>query len=240
MKFVIVGAPRTGTTMFLVTLNTLEQFDVYGELLGMHNKNPVPHPQKYIEDQRVKTFNAASKKNNMNMNKFLNFIFNNKKHVGFKLLYQHAIRLPQAVKYIQNPENNIYSVHLKRKNPVKRAISGRLNKFHHYGTGNNSVNPRGVLKSTKDGEKWDRHIYKMFGGDKYMSMYFEDFTKDTNADVMDFTEVFDFFGLDINPMVKVPTKKYGPDKLIDRVGNYGELYNYFKKNAPEYLKYVEE
>lgn len=30
------------------------------------------------------------------------------------------------------------------------------------------------------------------------------------------------------------------DKLIDRVGNYNELHEYFKKNAPEYLKYVEE
>jgi len=237
MKFVVVGAPRTGTTMFLATLNTLEDFNTYSEPLAT-SKRKKPHPQKSLEYFRIKDYKANLKMKELGMNNFLNWLYNTGNHVGFKILYQHIDRFPNAVRYVN--KNEVYKVHLIRKNPVKRAISGRLNKFHHYGTGNNSVNPRGVLKSTKDGEKWDRHIYKMFGGDKYMSMYFEDFTKDTNADVMDFTEVFDFFGLDINPMVKVPTKKYGPDKLIDRVGNYGELHKYFKKNAPEYLKYVEE
>ena len=238
MKFVVVGAPRTGTTMFLVTLNTLEQFDVYGELLGTYRKNPVQHPQKHIEDQRVRTYNVARKREGITTDKFLDSIFDNKKHVGFKILYQHTERFPDAVKYINN--QNIYKVHLLRFNPVKRVVSGFLNRYHHYGEGTNEVKPNVVLNSVKMGQKWDEKLYEMFGKNRYMRMYYEDFTKDSNTDVMDFTEVFNFFGIDVNPMVKVPTKKYGPDKLIDRVGNYGELYNYFKKNAPEYLKYVEE
>ena len=75
---------------------------------------------------------------------------------------------------------------------------------------------------------------------KYMKMYYEDFTNDSNANEVNFTEAFKFFGLDINPIVKVPTKKFGPDKLKDRVKNYNKLHEYFEKNAPEYLKYVEE
>ena len=240
MKFVVIGAPRTGTTMFLITLNTLKEFETYGEVLVMNRKNPVPHPQKHIENFRKRTFEASTKRGGGDMREFVKWLFTTGENVGFKFLYQHAIRMPQVVNYIRNPKNNIYKVHLRRKNPVKRAISGRLNKYHHYGKGNNSVNPQGVLKSVNESRKWDEKLVKMFSGDKYMDLYFEDFTKDTNANIIDFTEVFEFFGLDINPMVKVPTKKYGPDKLKDRVGNYGALYKYFKQNAPEYLKYVEE
>lgn len=240
MKFVVIGAPRTGTTMFLITLNTLKEFDTYGEVLAMNRKNPVPHPQIHIENFRKRTFKAGIGKSDSNMIGFLNQLFSSGINVGFKFLYQHATNMPQVVNYIKNPKNDVYKVHLKRKNPVKRVVSGLLNRHHHYGEGTSIVKPNVVLNGVKRGEKWDDQLFKMFGGEKYMDMYFEDFTKDTNTSKLDFTEVFDFFGLNINPMVKVPTKKYGPDKLKDRVGNYGALHKYFKQNAPEYLKYVEE
>ena len=67
--------------MFLVTLNTLKEFDVYGELLGMHKKNPIPHPQKHIEKQRVKTFNASVKKSDMSIS--------NTKTVGYTAQLLH-------------------------------------------------------------------------------------------------------------------------------------------------------
>lgn len=240
MNFVVVGAPRTGTTMFLVTLNTLKEFDTYGELLAVVGKNPVPHPQQHIENFRQRTFKASTKKSKSNIENFLNWIFNTGDNVGFKFLYQHAIRMPQEVKYIRNPKNNIYKVHLKRRNPVKRVVSDLLNRHHHYGEGTNIVKPNVVLNFVNNSKKWDDKLLNMIGGEKYMDMYFEDFTNDTNISTLDFTKFFDFVGMDINPLVEVPTKKYGPNKLIDRVGNYDELYEYFKKNAPEYLKYVEE
>jgi hypothetical protein len=189
---------------------------------------------------REKTLKASAQISGMRTKKFLDWLYSTGENVGFKFLYQHVMRFRKDVGYFNNEKNNIYKVHLKRKNPIKRAVSGRLNKYHHYGTGNNSVKPEGILKSIKKAESWDRELFTMFGKDKYMQIYYEDFTSDTNADSLDFTEVFKFFGVDINPIVKVPTKKYGPDKLIDRVGNYSQLYKFFEKNASEYLKYMEE
>jgi len=238
VKFVVTGAPRTGTTMFLIALDTVENFNVYGEVLVATSKNPTKHPQAAVENFRIKNVKTMQKRTSKTMEQFVEWLYKTGDNVGFKFLYQHAERFPDVRKYIKRDE--IYKIHLMRKNPVKRMVSGLLNRYHHYGEGTNNVKPPVVLAGIKRAEGWDRKLERMFQCERYMKMYYEDLTKDTNTNILDFTEVFNFFGVSDNPMVKVPTKKYGPDKLIDRVGNYDKLYEYFKKEAPEYLKYVEE
>ena len=244
MRFVLVGLPRTGTTMFLITLNTLKEFDVYGEIMASDFKSFDPHPQKAIEDFRIKTRNNSFGMSGKGKEEFLDIIYlrsERNKHVGFKFLYPHIIKNMELIEgYINCSKKKLTTIHLKRKNPVKRVISQSLNKYHHYGIGNNNVNAEYILKTIEKFKKTDEIIGKWFNRKRYVDMYYEDLTSDTDANEIDFSKMFDYMGIDLNPIVKVPTKKYGPNKLIDRVGNYDELYEYFKKNAPEYLKYVEE
>lgn len=239
MRFVVTGAPRTGTTMFLVSLNTIKNFNVYGEVLVATHKNPVKHPQTAIENFRIKNVKAMQKRKSNTMREFVKWLYTTGDNVGFKFLYQHMERFPDVKNYIRK-ESEIYKIHLMRKNPVKRVISDLLNRYHHYGEGTNNVKPPVVLAGIKRGEEWDRKIERIFQCKRYMKIYYEDLTNDMNVGEMDLTEIFGFLGVDMNPIIKVPTKKYGPDKLSERVANYNELYKYFESKAPEYLKYIKE
>ena len=130
-KFVIIAQPRTGTSMLVNTLNTLPNFNVYGELFVRAKNmlmNPVDHPQEVQREMVLRYIRNSYDLSGKSVRDFLISIYNQPGYVGFKLLFPHLKRKfgSNIIKYIQ--DNNIYKILLYRKNKIKQVISAQTNK----------------------------------------------------------------------------------------------------------------
>jgi hypothetical protein len=221
--------------MVVNTLNSLPDFNVYGELFVKTKSTgkSFTHEQKVQQDM-VRRYHRNSYKMNTfpNIDTFLDNIYERGKNVGFKLLHPHLRKRPageaeQIISYINN--NDIFKIMMWRENRLKRVLSNVTNRKKGKVFADPAVMVRGITK----GLAYDKELMEWFGNGKFIRISYEELTGDRNADVLDLS----FLG--IKKKVEVPLKKYGSHKMRDRISNYDELKKYIEKNTPEYARWLE-
>jgi len=242
-SFVIIGTPRTGTTMLVNTLNNAQNFTVLGEIctpkIGMDIKKK--HWDDVVQEQRKKRIKyhitTWMKKNNKGdtINKlivfeYLDHIFSLDKNVGFKLLYPHMQKIPSVVKYIK--QRNIKCIHLFREKKLKQAVSLQKKKVNKWsGKFNVNINSlKNRVEKLNEQEKW---IEDTFENHPCIRLSYENITNDEYISVLPNNIQKDIFNfLDIKENLDIPlkvfTKRNAPSRLKDRLKNYDEVMKNFK------------
>jgi len=241
-KFVIIAQPRTGTSMLVNALNTLSDFDVYGELFvrvqGMYG---IEHPQE-VQDQMIKRFirysyDLSGKKN---VEDFLNGIYHKHRlNVGFKLLAPHLKRDEgqDIINYIQSKD--IYKILLYRENKLKQVISARTNKQEDKV---HIESPTFVMTRVKYLIREQKELEKTFANGKFIKKSYESLTSERDVKRLDMNWLWDFFGYKWSNTCKakldVPLRKYRPSSIKDNVSNFGTLASHIKNKEPQFLKWI--
>lgn len=238
-NFVIIGTPRTGTTMLVNTLNNAKGFTVLGEIctpkIGMNVQ------QKHWDDivqkqreQRVKyhitTWMKENKYDQINKQvvfEYFDHIYSLNNNVGYKLLYPHMHKIPYSVEYIK--EKNIKCIHLFREKKLKQAVSLQKKKINKW-SGKfvaDIGSLRNKIQKLNEQEKW---IENEFNDQTYMRLSYETLTNDeyiSELPKVAQSAIFDFLGIKENRGVplEVFTKRNAPPKLKDRLKNYDKVIN---------------
>ena len=238
-SFVIIGTPRTGTTMLVNTLNNAQDFTVLGEVctpkIGM-NINQI-HWDKVVQKQReqrikyhITTWMKENKYDKIDKNvvfKYFDYVYSLNKHVGYKLLYPHMQKIPYAVEYIK--EKNIKCIHLFREKKLKQAVSLQKRKIDKW-SGKFTANINSLKNTVQSLNKQEKWIETEFKYCTYMRLSYETLTNDEYIDVLPGVvqrAIFDFLNIKENKDVplEVFTKRNAPSKLKDRLKNYNEVIN---------------
>lgn len=228
-KFVLISLPRSGSSMIINTLNSLENFNVYGEVFARFTKDTViDHPQdiqiKMIERNKNNSFDLS---NYNNIEDYLDNLYNSERITGFKLLYPHIKRFSGVVDYIKT--NNIYTILLSRRNKVKQFISARTNKKSEDKI---YVNPHDFIERVKLFEKNEKILGELFKPDR--RVYYEDITNGEDIKSFNLSHLFP-----MDKEVNVPLRKYRPNRVYDNILNYNEVFDIVKKEEPHMIKWME-
>jgi hypothetical protein len=229
-KFVIVGLPRSGSSMIVNTLNQLEDFNVYGEIFSKFSKNTqINHPQKIqfdmIKRNKINSFDLS--KYNM-VKDYLDNLYNGDRNTGFKLLYPNIKRSfgKQIIDYIIN--NNIYVIFLCRENKINQFVSKITNKK----IGKVYIDPEELIKGVSILEKKESELSNMFTVINKKVIY-EEITENKDIKLLNLNKLFP-----INREVEVTLRKYRSNNLFDNISNYNEVIKSIEKNAKYMIKWL--
>lgn len=239
MNFVIISLPRCGTSMLVNAMNSLDNFNVYGELFASTGKDreiKFKHPQKIQEKmvrRRISEGFVRHKAHNKTYKTYLDHIYSQGKNVGFKLLYPHVKKYPKLIDEINN--RDIYKILMYRNNELKRIISGATNKKKLP----IKIIPKNIVNGIYQNRKMDKQLRNWFENGKYIRISYEELTQDKNVAEIDMSKIWDFFGIDMLKKIKSPLKKYTSTKIRDNIENYDDLVNYIEKNNKELVRYLD-
>jgi hypothetical protein len=227
IRFVIIAQPRTGSSMLVNSLNSLDFLDVYGEVFAKEMSKG--HPQK-AQDEMIKRIRKIFFLNSgKSVQQYLDDFYSN--HNGFKLLYPHVKRDREIYRYIEN--NDIKKILLFRENKFKQVLSamtnGREGKVKCYPK---AIEKKIIIKMEE--EQW---LKDNFCTENFMTITYEQLTNDTNAQVLDLGKIFKFLDIQSNPLVKVPMTKYRPSKVSGNICNINDMKEYFKDS--DILKWID-
>jgi LPS sulfotransferase NodH len=238
-KFVIVGAPRTGSTLLVKTLNTLEGVRCHGELLGAEQVRgyedgfDLEHASKAARDARSQRFLAER---NADPVGFIARTLNTSDTiVGFKALYSAFLnpRWRDVIAYLQGVDD-IRFIHLVRANDLRRFISEQIllqGGPNHSGAGGRSETPIKVhididtfLQRSAELTEQANELNAALSDQSVLNISYEELSADTTATV---NRVAAFLELESTPAaVKPALQKVGAADLRDSVSNYQDLLNH--------------
>lgn len=236
VKFIILGAPRTGSTLLVRTLNSLPGICCHGELLqvpvvrGYEDGFKPEEASKSVRDARATRL--LEERNSDPVGFIQKSLSTDNAATGFKALYQafldpHWRDVVEAL--LADPD--IQFIHLRRHNSLKRYISERIleegGPIHSAAGGRAEVQVTvtidiaDFLQRSAQMEEEDRAIEALLSGRKIYPLSYEQLADDTSAAV---AATCQFLGLDVTPSDIVPAlKKVGAADLRDTVANYDEL-----------------
>jgi len=234
-KFVVVGAPRTGSTLLVKTLNTLDNVCCHGELLaelvrGYEDGFDLMAASKSERDARI---HRLVQERNRNPSGFIQSALNTANAAaGFKVLYRDLIN-PRWSEVTDSllALPSIKFIHLSRLNSLRRYISEQILQSggpNHSGAGGNSekrvkihIDIDAYLRNTVETAAEARHTVALLSGQAVLDISYEELSADTTATV---ARVGRFLGLDIAAtQIKPALKKVGAADLSEAVSNYQEL-----------------
>lgn len=243
-KFIITCAPRTGSTMLRMMLNSHPEVVCLGEVFSLAKE---PNLGKKYHQQISKTPSELSKILAEEPVKFLyDFVLGRSdcKAIGVKIKYkQLESEFPDVFQAVLN-DPSILIIHLSRTNLLKRYVSNYIaaraiapalirNFEEKPGQVKISIDPEDCLKDillTKDTENRFR---KFLNNKKVFEIAYEDLL---NLDSKTVIQLQNFLG--IAPINLLPkTKKINSDNLADILENYDEVKNKLA-NTP-YASYFE-
>ena len=235
-KFVIVGAPRTGSTLLVKTLNSLEGVLCHGELLGQDQVRGYEDGADLInmsQHERVARLQRLLQERNSDPVGFIDRALSAPGTTnGFKALY-NAFLDPEWGEVIRSLQHmdNIRFIHLTRKNGLRRFVSEQIllqGGPNHSAAGGRSEVP---IKIHFDIELFERRSAELEGQaseiaarlsrQNVMTINYEALAADTTATVAQASHFLglNFVAADIEPALK----KVGATDLQDSVINYQEL-----------------
>lgn len=230
MKFVIVAQSRSGTSMIVNTLNSLPDFNVYGELfVNVYNmlQSKINHPQEIMRKMILRYIrNSYDLSDTDSVKTFLdNFYKKKEKNIGFKLLYTHLKRSNgnNIIDYIQS--NDIFKVIVNRENKLKQVISGQTNKKQ----GKVSINVEQAVKQMKNFIDQQKILENTFANGNFIKVSYEQLTNNKNVNKMDLS-LLGFDGI-----ADIPMFKYRPNRISENISNLSELEKALPKEYKEWL-----
>ena len=129
-KFIITCAPRTGSTMLRMMLNSHPGIACYGEVITLKGE---PNLGKKFQDSIGKTSEELAEiRGNNPVNFLYNYIWNQDyyqadcKAIGLKIKYRQLQEQFKDVFQAILDDREIRIIHLTRKNLLKRYVSNRL------------------------------------------------------------------------------------------------------------------
>lgn len=261
-SFVIIAQPRTGTSMLVNTLNKFPNFYVLGEVFvwrgGKERKwfrdeeTKIQYHRNHANNLRswfIKKYNLKNPPHDImpllkqkgldsHAKQYLDNYYNREGITGFKLLQPHINGIPSVIDYINH--NNIYKIHLMRKNPLHQVISADWHTRNEIF----KCNVNSVIKRARKNIEDQKKLFTWFDKGKYISFYYEDITGNSNITRLDeglVKTLYKFLDLPLDnlPDGKVFFRKYGPPRISQRISNIKELEEKLKKDAPELVKWID-
>ncbi len=236
IKFIIIGAPRTGSTLLVKTLNTLDGVLCHGELLGMdavrgyEDGVDLGRASKRARDERARRL--LQERNDDPASFIAKALDSGKAASGFKTLYG-ALLNPHwktvVVALLQHPDMRF--IHLRRENSLRRFVSEEIllaGGAIHSGLGGRSditmqvhVDIDAFLKRDAQLTAQMRKIEAMLSQKPVLDISYEALSNDVASCVR---RVTNFLGLPAAPVdVRPALSKVGAADLRDTVSNYQEL-----------------
>ena len=234
-KFVIVGAPRTGSTLLVKTLNSLDGICCHGELLadivrGYEDGFDPIAASKSARDERASRLLQQRDQDPPGF--ILDALTSANAATGFKALYS-SLSNPRWREVMQSllAIQDIKFVHLTRHNSLRRYISDQIMQSggpNHSAAGGKSeqkikvhIDIDDYFRITREIEAEGKQILSLLQGKDVLGISYEQLSADTPATV---AKVCQFLGLavvssDITPALK----KVGAANLGDSVSNYQDL-----------------
>jgi LPS sulfotransferase NodH len=239
--FVILAAPRTGSTMVESMLNSHPDAVVGGELLNdvlTEQDGEILWPEKSAQSQRVLHGRELKQLRRKDPVAFLSAIGDMARSegyrvFGFKMLYAHGTYSSTATEYLANlPDLRI--IHLKRRNRLRRFVS--LKRAMTSGVWTLSQGEeRAPEKAPMDLDfdecvedfetiaKGERGYDEFFSRRTTLEVFYEDLTADLDAWS---SRIQEFLTLPLRKL-QVPTRRMGGGSLRDAIANYDDLANRF-------------
>lgn len=240
-KFVIVGAPRTGSTLLVRTLNQLDGVCCHGELLGEDHvrgfEDGVDLVSMSQEERKARLERLLLERNSdpvgfIDRSLDVGGTATGFTATGFKALYSALLnpRWNNIISRLQGM-HDIRFVHLTRTNGLRRFISEQIllqGGPNHSGPGGKS---EVAIQVHVDIDHFQRrvaelatqasHIDALLYRQSVLPITYEALSADTVATV---AQVCHFLGLDTPaPAIAPALQKVGATDLRDSVSNYQEL-----------------
>jgi LPS sulfotransferase NodH len=235
-KFVIVGAPRTGSTLLVKTLNSLPGVSCHGELLGRDQvrgyEDGIDLISISLHEREARLKRLLQKRNSDPVGFIDEALSARGVATGFKALYSEFLNpgWREVIGPLRN-RDNIRFIHLIRKNSLRRFVSEQILRQggpNHSGAGGRSEIPIKIhfdidlyLRRSAELEVQASEIEAMLSGQQVLQITYEVLAAETATTV---EQVCHFLGLDIvSSDIEPALKKVGATDLQDSVSNYQEL-----------------
>jgi LPS sulfotransferase NodH len=236
VKFVVVGAPRTGSTLLVKTLNSVDGIRCHGELLNMRfvrgyddGFEPLVATKEEREERHQQ---LLVQRNNDPVAFILKALTSDQQATGFKALYS-AILEPAWLGVMETlaQAQDVHFIHLIRRNHLRRFVSERIlmeGGPNHSGAGGKSDRQLTVEISIEEYqqrcveiEAEMARIGSVLDGHSVFELSYEDLSRDTAGAV---TGVCHFLGLDTSAQdIEPALSKVGASDLRDTVSNFQQL-----------------
>ncbi len=236
IKFVIAGAARTGSTLLVRTLNSIDGVCCHGELLGMNFVRGYEDGLNLVKmsesERQARTERLLQERNTDPVAFIARTLTSDHAATGFKALYSTFLR-PQwreVVAFLQSTPD-IRFIHLTRKNSLRRFISEQIlleGGPNHSGAGGKSEIPIKVhvdidafLRKSALVATQAEEFCSLISKHAVLDITYEELSANTTATV---ARVCEFLALDTIPSdIKPALEKVGAANLSDAVRNYQEL-----------------
>lgn len=236
VRFVIVGAPRTGSTLLVRTLNTLDSLRCHGELLGPDHVRgyedgiDLEHADKAERDAR--SLRLLQARNSDPVGFIEQALGGNENAIGFKALYS-AFLDPRWQGVVASLLSNASTrfIHLRRRNGLRRFVSEQIllaGGANHSGAGGRGdvalqvrIDIDAFLRRDAELAAQAQALDALLAQQRVLEVSYEELSADTAGTV---NRVAVFLGQPGAPAgVKPALKKVGAADLRDTVSNYQEL-----------------
>ncbi|MDJ0531198.1 MAG: sulfotransferase [Xenococcaceae cyanobacterium MO_207.B15] len=243
-KFIITCAPRTGSTMLRMMLNSHPYIICHGEVISIKGK---PNLGKEYQKKIAKTSDELATIRSQDPVKFLDeYVLNqeNCEAVGVKIKYlQLEEQFKSIFQRIAN-DKTIYIIHLTRKNLLKRYISNKLAGAKKTPTvirdstakkeqPKIAINLQSCLEDILSVKEAEIRFREHFKNHKLFEIVYEDILADKNNQM---NKLQNFLGVNSIDL-ELQTVKVNSDNLEEVVENYQELVTTIKDTP--YAQYLD-
>jgi len=231
-KFIITCAPRTGSTMLRMMLNSHPKIVCHGEVISLNGKpNLGKKRQKKID---VNSEQLAKIRSQDPVNFLYKYVLNEKQNnceaVGVKIKYRQLEEQFKDIFQKISNDHSISIIHLTRKNLLKRHVSHKL-------AGSNktptvildpakkkeqpkiAINVQCCIEDISSAKEAEIRFREYFKDHKIFEIVYEDILADQNRVINKLQKFLDIKPIDLN----LKTIKVNSDNLEDIVENYQEL-----------------
>lgn len=238
MKFVIVSAPRTGSTLLTKTLNSIPDITCHGELLlpgHVRGYRDGFDPFTATPEQRKTRSTGLLQNRDRDARAFLMHAFERPEAaVGMKIIYNDLLqpRWHEALDWLL-AAGDVRWIHLRRRNALRRYVSELI--MHsggaiHSGPGGKAkgqvqvrVDLNAFQARCSEIEAEQQRVMQTIGDKPVLDVFYEDLSADTGGVA---AKLCQSLGIDVSPDSITPAlKKVGADDLATSVSNYEELIN---------------
>jgi LPS sulfotransferase NodH len=235
-KFVIVGAARTGSTLLVKTLNTIDGVCCHGELLGPDNVRGYEDGFDLVSasksEREARSQRLRLERNSDPVGFIDRALTRDSRASGFKALYSAFLSAQwrDVIAFLQAIPD-IRFIHLTRKNTLRRYISEQIllaGGPNHSGAGGKSeialavqVDIDAFLRNSAHIAAQAKELGALLSEQPVLDITYEELAATTAATV---TRVCRFLDLEIMPSdIKPALQKVGAVNLSESVSNYQEL-----------------
>ena len=256
VKFVIAGQQRTGSTMLVLSLDQHANICCRGELFIKVYPNTTRASYEAYIRQSIGHRARHLFRRKYSTTTYLNEIFSaprslftdddkwrNCKAVGFKMMYEQAMKHPAAWSYFRDGRFQV--ILLARRNPLRILLSRRIRR--QTGVVNRmsnddvpseisapdriKVDVTNLLRTLENLASINQRWEKLASSMSSMRVNYEDMERDMPREI---DRILDFLGMPRQPGLEPPTVKLNAAAIADIVTNYEEVAERLRGSAFEW------